>query len=89
MTQLSRAEGKKGGRASEAVSWLGRVLLAAGIPLIAFAVIYAGFIFLRDADAPRWLTVIVAIVWGYLFAFFGAKGITDRGDGRAWSASLA
>jgi alpha-glucoside transport system permease protein len=39
-------------------------LLAVIIPLIAFAVIYAGFIFLRDSDAPQWFIVIVAIVWG-------------------------
>jgi alpha-glucoside transport system permease protein len=46
------------------VSWLGRVFLAVIIPLIAFAVIYYGFIFLRDSDAPKWVTAAVAIVWG-------------------------
>jgi alpha-glucoside transport system permease protein len=55
---------KKEGRITELVSWLGRVFLAVVIPLVAFAVIYAGFIFLRDSQAPRWLTALVAIVWG-------------------------
>ncbi len=43
---------------------IGRIFLAVIIPLIAFAVIYAGFIFLRDSEAPRWIIALVAIVWG-------------------------
>ncbi len=41
-----------------------RILLVIAIPLIAFAVLYAGFLFLRDGDAPKWLVAIVAIIWG-------------------------
>jgi alpha-glucoside transport system permease protein len=43
---------------------VGRVLLAIGIPLIAFYVLYRGFLFLRDSDAPRVVVTLVAIVWG-------------------------
>jgi alpha-glucoside transport system permease protein len=46
------------------LSLVGRVLLAAGIPLIAFYVLYVGFIFLRDSQAPRGIIALVAIVWG-------------------------
>lgn len=46
------------------VSFLGRVLLAIGIPLIAFYVLYQGFLFLRDSDAPRAIITLVAIIWG-------------------------
>ncbi|MEW6286581.1 MAG: sugar ABC transporter permease [Chloroflexota bacterium] len=46
------------------VSLLGRVALAVGIPLIAFYVLYLGFIFLRDSNAPRGVIALVAIVWG-------------------------
>ncbi len=46
------------------LAWLGRFFVAVVIPLIAFAVIYYGFIFLRDSDAPKWVTAAVAIVWG-------------------------
>jgi alpha-glucoside transport system permease protein len=46
------------------VSWVGRVLLAIGIPAIAFFVLYQGFIFLRDSEAPRGFIALVAIVWG-------------------------
>jgi alpha-glucoside transport system permease protein len=41
-----------------------RVLLAVAIPLIAFWVLYQGFLFLRDSDAPKAVIVLVAIVWG-------------------------
>lgn len=43
---------------------LGRLLLVVIIPAIAFVVMYLGFIFLRDSNAPKWLTVVVAIIWG-------------------------
>jgi alpha-glucoside transport system permease protein len=48
----------------EILSFLSRVLLAVSIPLIAFYVLYQGFIFLRDSDAPRAVITLVAIVWG-------------------------
>jgi len=41
-----------------------RILLMIAIPLIAFAVLYAGFLFLRDSNAPKWLIAAVAILWG-------------------------
>jgi len=46
------------------VSFIGRILLAVSIPLIAFYVLYQGFLFLRDSDAPRGVITLVAIVWG-------------------------
>lgn len=41
-----------------------RILLMVAIPLIAFFVMYQGFLFLRGGDAPKWLITIVAIIWG-------------------------
>lgn len=41
-----------------------RLILVVAIPLIAFAVLYAGFIFLRDGNAPKWVITVVAIIWG-------------------------
>lgn len=46
------------------ISFIGRVLLAVGIPAIAFYILYQGFIFLRDSAAPRGVIALVAIVWG-------------------------
>jgi alpha-glucoside transport system permease protein len=60
---------------------IGRILLAIIIPLIAFAVIYAGFIFLRDSGAPRWVTTVVAIAWGVggvALLYWVFNGIVER-----------
>lgn len=46
------------------VSWIGRLVLAVAIPLIAFFVLYQGFLFLRDSEAPRGIIALVAIIWG-------------------------
>ena len=45
-------------------SFIGRVLLAISIPLVAFFVLYQGFLFLRDSHASRGVIATVAIVWG-------------------------
>lgn len=41
-----------------------RILFPVAILLIAFWVMYMGFIFLREGNAPKWLVAIVAIAWG-------------------------
>ncbi|MFN2136220.1 MAG: hypothetical protein ACK2UK_09715, partial [Candidatus Promineifilaceae bacterium] len=56
--------GEVAGAGGGLLAWLGRILVAVVIPFISFAVIYAGFIFLRDSSAPKWLITLVAIVWG-------------------------
>jgi alpha-glucoside transport system permease protein len=43
---------------------LGRILLSLFVPIVTFIVLWQGFIFLRDTDAPQIVIVIVAIVWG-------------------------
>ncbi len=50
------------------LDWLttgvGRVLVSLIVPLITFVVMWQGFIFLRDGNAPKLVTVLIAIVWG-------------------------
>jgi alpha-glucoside transport system permease protein len=90
MTQSSRVGERKGGGLAEFVSWLGRVFLAIAIPLIAFAVIYAGFRFLRDSSAPKWVTAVVAIVWGVggvALLYWVFNGIVERLP-EAWTERL-
>lgn len=41
-----------------------RLIVVVAIPLLAFAVLYAGFIFLRAGNAPKWVITVVAIIWG-------------------------
>jgi len=60
----SGAKEKDGSLGAGVVALITRTLLAVGIPLIAFYVLYLGFIFLRDSKAPQVVITIVAIVWG-------------------------
>ncbi len=60
----SGAKEKDGSLGTGVVALITRTLLAVGIPLIAFYVLYLGFIFLRDSKAPQVVITIVAIVWG-------------------------
>lgn len=46
------------------LSFVGRVLLAISIPFIAFYVLYQGFLFLRDSNAPQIVITLTAIAWG-------------------------
>jgi alpha-glucoside transport system permease protein len=47
-----------------ALTIAGRVLVSILVPLIAFAILWQGFLFLRQNDAPKVITGVVAIVWG-------------------------
>lgn len=41
-----------------------RILVALFVPVVTFIILYAGFIFLRDTNAPKVVVAVVAIVWG-------------------------
>lgn len=49
---------------AKVMALIGRIALAIAIPIIAFYILYQGFLFLRDSDAPKWVITLVAIVWG-------------------------
>lgn len=49
---------------SEIVAWVFRLLISLIVPVVAFIVLYTGFIFLRDSDAPKAVIALVAIIWG-------------------------
>lgn len=87
---LSGVEERSQTPLTRVVSLLGRVLLAVGIPAIAFYVLYLGFLFLRDSDAPRGVIALVAIIWGVggvalLFWIFNSivESLSDE-----WTARL-
>lgn len=72
------------------LAFIGRVLLAIGIPLIAFFVLYEGFVFLRDSQAPRGVIALVAIIWGVggvAFLYWMFNFLVERLPG-AWSGRL-
>ena len=43
---------------------LWRLLIAVTVPGVAFVVMYVGFRFLRETQAPAWVITVVAIIWG-------------------------
>ena len=64
MKSTMAVEEKPSSMGARILAFVGRLLLAISIPLIAFFVLYLGFLFLRDSEAPQWLITIIAIVWG-------------------------
>ena len=81
MTTLETTELEPQSRLSRFVAWIFRFALALIIPIIAFVVIYLGFIYLRDSDAPRWFITIVAIIWGVggvAVLYWVFNGIVER-----------
>lgn len=72
---------KRESPAAQLISFIGRILLAVAIPVIAFYVLYQGFLFLRDSAAPREVIALVAIVWGVggvALLFWIFNGIVER-----------
>lgn len=61
---LAPLEDKPRGPLDWLVTNLVRILLALFVPIVTFIVLYAGFIFLRDSNAPKLVVALVAIVWG-------------------------
>jgi len=45
-------------------STVGRIVISLFVPLFTFLVLWQGFIFLRDSEAPKLVIVLVAIIWG-------------------------
>ncbi len=90
MAQVDASEKREIGVGARVLAFISRVFLAVIIPLIAFAVIYAGFIFLRESDAPKWVITLVAIVWGVggiAALYWVFNGLVERLP-PAWTARL-
>jgi alpha-glucoside transport system permease protein len=62
---IENYEGTKGGGF---LGWftttIGRLVASLFVPLITFLVLWQGFLFMRDSEAPKVVIVLVAIVWG-------------------------
>lgn len=64
MEILQPSEERGLGAGAKALAFVIRIALAIAIPLIAFFVLYQGFLFLRAGNAPKWVITLVAIIWG-------------------------
>lgn len=58
------AEAKPPGPLGWLLANLARIAIALIVPILTFIVLYVGFVFLRDSNAPRPLIAAVAVVWG-------------------------
>ncbi len=68
----------------------GRLLIAVAIPLLTFVVLWQGFLFLRDSNAPKWLIAVIAILWGVggvLVLYFLANWLIESLNER-WTRRL-
>ncbi len=63
-TDLDRVEARPPGVFAWITSTIGRILISLFVPLLTFVVLWQGFIFLRDSNAPKLVIVLVAILWG-------------------------
>jgi len=54
----------KGGVGTWLLTNLGRILISLVVPIGLFVILWQGFMFLRDSNAPQLVLVLVAIVWG-------------------------
>jgi alpha-glucoside transport system permease protein len=61
---ISEPTDESGGILDWLATNVGRILIALFVPVVTFVVLWRVFIFLRDGDAPQWLTAIVAVIWG-------------------------
>jgi alpha-glucoside transport system permease protein len=87
-----RGETKK---ANGIAQWLttivGRVLVSLFVPSVVFVVLWRVFRFLRDGQAPQWVTAIVAVVWGVggAIALFWVANLVIEQFGSEWRRRLA
>ena len=64
MQQITEAEPRPTSLASWIGSTLGRILISLFVPFLTFIVLWQGFLFLRDSQAPKIVITIIAILWG-------------------------
>jgi alpha-glucoside transport system permease protein len=70
-------------------TFIARILLSIFVPIATFIVLYAGFMFLRESTASKWVIAIVAIIWGvggvallYLVSNWFVERLGDAWRGR-------
>ena len=88
--QSAEAMEPRPGPAQALAYGLGRILVSLFVPIVAFIVLWAGFVFLKDSGAPKIVIVLVAIVWGVggtATLYIVANWLTEKLPG-AWSGRI-
>lgn len=81
MQPVAGAPAEPAGIGQALAAGVGRVAVSVFVPIVAFIVLWAGFLFLRDSGAPQLVIVAVAIVWGIggvAMLFVVANWLTEK-----------
>ena len=85
MSATSPAKEHRPGVLEWLATGIGRILIAVAVPILTFVGLWQGFLFLRDAEASRWMIALVAIFWGvggvlmlYLVANLVVESMPDQ-----------
>src|SRR5215213_8375689 len=68
-----------------------QILLSLVMAAVLFYLLWQGFLFLRDSNAPKWIIAIVAIIWGVggvAALYFVANRLIELMPGRLQSALM-
>ncbi len=69
---------------------LARIGIALIVPILTFVVLYAGFLFLRDGNAPKLVVAVASILWGVggvALLYTATNGLVEA-LGQKWRARL-
>ena len=68
LAQANSPSPNNGNLFNKIIAWfgstLGKIFVSIFVPAVTFIVLWQGYLFLSEANAPQILQVIVAIVWG-------------------------
>jgi alpha-glucoside transport system permease protein len=67
-----------------------RIVISLFVPIVTFIVLYAGFVFLRDSNAPKGVVAVVAIIWGVggvALLYFVSNWLVEK-LGDSWRARI-
>lgn len=83
-------QGASGGPKNPLLTNLARIGIALIVPIVTFLVLYAGFLFLRDSNAPKLVIAVVSIAWGVggVALLYAATNYLVESLGQKWRAVL-
>lgn len=87
---MDRGDEKSRGVVDQIYYTTGRVFISLLVPVVTFLVMWRGFIFLRDGNASRLVTALVAIIWGVggvALLFLLSNWLVEQLP-QAWTANL-
>lgn len=87
---MSMGEKKKTNFLDWFASGVGQILISLFVPVLTFIVLWQGFVFLRNANAPKLVIVLVAVIWGVggvALLYFVSNWLVEK-TSRKWVHTL-